>query len=150
MIARSCRYEGGFTLLETLTAFTVVSILAVLAVPAYLDYKVRAKISEGLVRARSAMVAMTHHYELNGEWPTTNIEAGLPPPINFRSNYVESISVGGNSPEPQIFLVYNLPELGAENTLIFFAEVIPGTAAIRWHCTRGNILDKFRPPECRA
>lgn len=150
MKMRGMHSQGGFTLLEILTAFTVVSILAVMAVPAYLDYKVRAKVSEGIIVAKPAILAMTQHYQLSGSWPTNNVEAGLPPPIRFKTQYVSTVSVGGNGPSPQIFIIYDIPELGADNTLIFFPEVAAGSSGVSWHCTRGNLLEKFRPSECRA
>jgi Tfp pilus assembly major pilin PilA len=56
----------------------IIGILAAIAMPAYQDYTVRSKVTEGLNLAAASKLAVTETWAANGKFPASNQEAGLP------------------------------------------------------------------------
>mgnify|MGYP001604443473 FL=1 len=63
------KIQQGFTLIELMIVVAIIGILAAIAIPAYQDYTVRAKVSEGLVLAGSAKSLITETFTVSGGFP---------------------------------------------------------------------------------
>jgi type IV pilus assembly protein PilA len=69
--------QQGFTLIELMIVIAIVGILAAIALPAYQDYTVRAKISEGMVNLAEAKTTIAEFYSANNRMPTDAANAGI-------------------------------------------------------------------------
>ena len=141
--------QDGFTLLEILIALSIVSILAVVAVPLYLDYKVRTEIIEGFVIAEQVKVMVVEFHANTGTWPGSNTEAALELPGFYKTKYVDNITVTSNAATVFITITYSIPALGANNTIIMTSSGT-GSEMIKWSCQQGSVLQRFRPAPCRS
>ncbi|MFN7553334.1 MAG: pilin [Pseudomonadota bacterium] len=137
----------GFTLIELMIVVAILGILMVIAVPAYSDYTVRGRISEGMSISTAATVAVAETRLSTGAWPTTNALAGLGNTI--ASTFVTGVAVGAGG---NITITYNtaagrIPEVAGANTLILNPTFRTNT--VQWECAGGTLVDRFRPARCR-
>ena len=80
------KIQQGFTLIELMIVVAIIGILAAIAIPAYQDYTVRSKVTEGLNLAAAAKLAVSETYQSNGNF--TLAKSGY----NFvATKYVKSI-----------------------------------------------------------
>ena len=70
------RVQQGFTLIELMIVIAIVAILVALAVPAYQDYTIRAKVGECVNAAAVPKLQISEYYETVGNFPPDANEAG--------------------------------------------------------------------------
>ena len=86
--------QRGLTLIELMIVIAVIGILGALALPAYQDYTIRAKVSEMLLAANGCKTAVT---EAISSASGADVTAVLPKACESQtSKYVSGIAVDGN------------------------------------------------------
>ncbi|EEG33288.1 pilin [Neisseria flavescens] len=139
--------QKGFTLIELMIVIAILGILAVVALPAYQDYTVRAKISEGLGLAEPAKLAVAEtSAALGGLNKITTTNTGYTFPTGG-TKYVSSIAIAAGSGE----ITVTTKDTGSTTDPVF--TLTPNQAhpedPITWECKSKGGQPKHLPANCR-
>ena len=140
--------QKGFTLIELMIVIAILGILMAIAIPAYQDYTVRAKVSEGMNLAGSAKLATAETYSSRGSFPADNAAAGLADATEIKGNDVLSVGTANG----QVTITYTNDTNITGETLILSADTNGGSVA--WTCKGGTLYTttakrKYLPSNCR-
>ncbi len=142
------KVQQGFTLIELMIVVAIIGILAAVAIPAYQDYTIRAKVTEGLSLASAGKTAVSEYFSSKGVLPTNNSQAGMAVAADIGGHNVQSVTVSAGG-------VITIAFSGAPAILNSTLALTPTTAGggIMWTCSltgAGATLEgKYRPSSCR-
>ena len=155
--------QHGLTLIELMIVIAVIGILGALALPAYQDYTIRAKVSEMLLAANGCKTAVNEAVSSSSD---ANVSAALPKVCESQtSKYVASVAVDGNG---VITVVVNHETLrgstSASANSISLTPIQTGSTAVNgstdggkpiasWRCgpaTTNGLPAKYLPASCKA
>lgn len=156
------RVQQGFTLIELMIVVAIIGILAAVALPAYQDYTVRAKVSEVVLAASSCRTAITEAVQSS---TVVDVSAVLPTVCETQATkYVRSLAVTADGVITVTANATNLPQLGTKvdveltpiqtGTTALAGKTDGGKTIAGWKCgpkSGGTGMDsKYLPGSCKG
>ena len=144
------RVSKGFTLIELMIVIAIIAILVALALPAYQDYTIRTKVSEGLSVAASAKLAISETCQsdpdLAPDTNGTNLGYSFVP-----SKYVEMIEFSGECGVTNTVRIdVDTVNTGAQTDVSLVLNGTLENSRIDWICTIGAGETRHVPTTCRG
>ena len=136
--------QKGFTLIELMIVVAIIGILAAIALPAYQDYTIRTKVSEGVVLSGAAKVAVAETAaSLGGLANVTQANSGF---VSNATQYVATIAVADGG-----VITITTQATGATADPVITLSPVQANleAPITWTCGTTAGLDKHVPSNCR-
>jgi type IV pilus assembly protein PilA len=132
--------QKGFTLIELMIVVAIIGILAAIAIPAYSDYTVRARVAEGVTMGASAKASVAENVANAGAVIDATACNGVNV-IGAQVGEVVSLACANG-------VITVTMSAKAKGVVLTLTPTIGAGDSIDWACASAN-PDKYLPAECR-
>jgi len=144
------KVQQGFTLIELMIVIAIIGILAAIALPAYQDYTVRAKVSEILSLQNGVKINIAESYTSEGSMPVATIDIVTSSDTMLESSeYIATAVYTKTSADIATWLITTanlITDANAKTMIVTYTGSVNGIVT---DCSGGTLADKYKPSECR-
>ena len=134
--------QNGFTLIELMIVIAIIGILLAIAIPAYSDYTVRAKVTECINGLAPLKTGVSEYVISNGKYPSNVNSIGTA----FSSKYC---ALAGLAASGGILSIVSTASTGGTTVKVQMKPTTDAAGSVIWVCSVASGTAKYAPSSCR-